>query len=105
MYFRQTARKVVKGVKNGMSEGELDEFRVGEHLLHLAADGRVDSKVVIDPQEAAGGQIAAQVRHFARRKFDVSVTAHEDERVLEQRGGAGFDDRFAIPRDLDRGAR
>src|SRR3989442_11947212 len=104
MNLRQSAGKIVKLMKNLVGERQLDERRVGEHALDLAAERRVDAEIVVHPQEAARGQVAPQIRDLERGELDVAVAAGEYEGVLKERGRAGLDHRLLGRRDGDRAA-
>src|SRR6266496_2010117 len=99
----QSTRKLVKLVKNRVRERKLDQRIVGEQTLHLAPERRLDPKVVIHPQEAAGGEIAPQVRELGARELHVSMAAGEHEGVLEEARGAGLGHRLVIAGERDRG--
>ena len=100
----QTARELVKRMKNGVREGELDERGVGEDALHLAAERGLDPEVVVHPQEPARREVAPQVGDLVPGELHVAMTAGEHERVLEHRRRTRLDDRLAVPRHGDRGA-
>src|SRR5689334_1774656 len=102
--LRQTARHLVKLMKNRVRERQLDDRIVGEYALHLAPERRVDAEVVVHPQKSPARQIAAQVLDFAGRELHVAVSAREQERVLVQGGRCRFDHGLAIARDANRRA-
>src|SRR5215831_4218263 len=55
--FRQTSGEVVLLMKERMRKRQFDQGLIGEDAAHLAAEGSVDSVVVVAPQEAAAREI------------------------------------------------
>ena len=94
--FREPVGEGEVRVVDGVAEGDLHEVLLGEDLLHLPADVLVEAVVVVDVEEAAAGEIAAEAGRLGIGEDDVAVAVEVEVRVRVELVARELDD--VLPR-------
>lgn len=98
VHLGQAAAAVIEDlVEDGMRERYRHELLLRKHLLHLASDEGIQAVVVVDMQEAAAGEVTAQVFGLGLAEDDVAVAGHMHERIVEDIGAADLNGGIVVP--------
>ena len=91
MDFGQSVGEVVFLVEDGVGGWEFDKFEFGEYEFHLGEDVVFDAVVVVDVEEPSPQQVVAEVLAFLAVEYDVAVSGHVDEGMVEELAAAHVD--------------
>ena len=86
--FGQAIGELVVLMIDGVGEWELYKVEFGEDSFHLWDDELAEAVVIVDVEEAATDEVAAEVLHFAVGEEDVAVACEVEEGVVEEVGAA-----------------